>query len=296
MVSQQYWARQRPEWVRDVRFGRPAISNVVSVLRELPEESKRIGISGLDASMPVGDFAAIRSAFPFAEIVDATPLMQAIRTNKSGEEVELIRHTADIAVAQYQRAKEVAAPGVCETELFAEIDAVGRRRGVVSTIMLTSNGPYLREPTQRVMEEGDLQMVSIEIAGPTGYWIEFGGTLPIGGLTGRNARLLAAAESSFRAGVDALRVGARCNEVADALGRSLANAGYGAGIWGGHGIGLDTVEGPRLLPSDTSEIRENMVFGFHPHLIDQETGVSAYIANTVLAMPEGGFLLVSERR
>jgi Xaa-Pro aminopeptidase len=296
MTSQQYWAKQRPDWVQDVRSRRPPIAEVVAVLRGLKKEPARIGVSGLDEHMPIGDYDAMRAAFPVAEIVDATELMQVIRTDKSAEEIELIRHSADIAVAQYQRAKEVAAPGVTETDLFAEIDAIGRRRGVVSTIMLTSNGPYLREPAPRVMQEGDLQMVSVEIAGPTGYWIEFGGTLPIGQLSDGNSRLLQAAEVAFDAGVAAVRVGARCSDVADAVAATLAEAGFGMGIWGGHGIGLDTVEGPRLLPTDTSEIRENMVFGFHPHLIDEESGVGAYVANTVLATPDGGLLLASERR
>jgi len=75
--------------------------------------------------------------------------------------------------------------------------------------------------------------------------------------------------------------------VAAALLDAFRSSGHKAGIWGGHGIGLDTVEKPRLTAADDAVITEGMAFGFHPHVIDAAGRHGAYIADTVIITPDG---------
>ncbi len=175
-----------------------------------------------------------------------------------------------------------------EHEVVAEVEREVRRHGVRDTLILISPGPYLREPSDRVFEREDLTLFSLELAGPSGYWVELGGVCAFTEPGSADARLYACCLDTFERGRQLLRTGARAADVAAALRQTLQAWGYEAGIWGGHGIGLDVGEVPQLVQTDDSTLEAGMTFGFHPHIIDPASGHAAYIADTLLVSESGG--------
>ena len=87
------------DWVSDVREARRAYGRAtVERLKELSADGKRIGITGLGAGTrtPEGTilynfWRLMREAFPKAEFVDATGLLDQIRFVKSEEEIAALK-------------------------------------------------------------------------------------------------------------------------------------------------------------------------------------------------------------
>ena len=111
-------------------------------------------------------------------------------------------------------------------------------------------------------------MFSIELAGPEGYWIERGGTLFIGEPDDEVHRLYQTCYDATKVAESLLRPGARAADVANGVDRTLTESGFKKGIWGGHGIGLDVLERPILLPESTESIAADSVIAYHPHVVD----------------------------
>jgi Xaa-Pro aminopeptidase len=286
MASQDYWARAR-SWAAEVSWSAAPVREVVRLLGSLARPGHTIGISGLNDLVPLSDHEQLRAGVPAARIVDATDVMQSVRARKSAEEIAGLRETVEVARAGFDVVSEHARAGVREFEIVGEVERVVRARGAGETLILTSEGPYLRSPSARALRHGDFQMFSVELCGPSGYWAELGGMFAIGDVDASAAAAHAACRQAFDAGLAALRVGQPCAAVAAALVESFRRSGHKAGIWGGHGIGLDTLEKPRLTAADASIITEGMAFGFHPHVIDAAGVHGAYIADTVIVTAEG---------
>ncbi|MDE3193816.1 MAG: aminopeptidase P family protein, partial [Chloroflexota bacterium] len=253
MASQDFWAR-RMSWARDVRWSATPIVEAISVIRSVSGAGATLGVSGLHDRLPVTEHERLQAELPGVTIRDATALVQSVRARKSAEEIDQLEESARIAAAGFDRLRDVARAGVSEFELVGEVEKVVRSRGAGSTLPLTSEGPYLRSPSARTLRKGDFQMFSVELCGPSGYWVELGGIIAVGGLGDEAATLYDAAQRALDAGLRAARVGARTSDVAKAIAAVFEASGVSAGIWGGHGIGLDTLEAPRLTASDTGTI------------------------------------------
>ncbi len=286
MASQAYWA-QRDSWATEVKWSAAPVREVVATLRSLMRPGQTVGISGLKDLMPVSDDEHLRAHAAGLSIVDATDMMQRVRAKKSEEELAELRESADVANAGFAVLREYARPGVQEFELVGEVERVVRARGAGATLILTSQGPYLRSPSARKLQPGDFQMFSVELCGPSGYWVEVGGMVAIGGVDTPATLTYEACQRAFDAGINAIRVGQKCATVASILVDAFKASNHKAGIWGGHGIGLDTLEQPRLTAADDTVITEGMVFGFHPHVVDAAGVRGAYIADTVIVTPNG---------
>jgi Xaa-Pro aminopeptidase len=101
-------------------------------------------------------------------------------------------------------------------------------------------------------------------------------------------RLFRCCQDTFEQALRLLRPNSQPADIASQLSTSFSSWGYQAGIWGGHGIGLDVLEQPRLLPTDSTLLQQGMAFGFHPHVVDSATNRGAYLADTLLVTPQGG--------
>ncbi|MGH7810918.1 MAG: aminopeptidase P family N-terminal domain-containing protein, partial [Candidatus Binatia bacterium] len=123
------WWKRAQNWTADVRDGRNRwAQNALEKLGEMGFEKGRIGISGLaglvrapDGIIAYSSVEAIRKAFPNAQIINATTLMQEARALKSKEEIAFLQRSMDIIEAMINRMKEYAHPGVKEKDLYAEM-------------------------------------------------------------------------------------------------------------------------------------------------------------------------------
>jgi len=99
-----------------------------------------------------------------------------------------------------------------------------------------------------------------------GYHAESGITLIVGEMNAEHRRVMQAMQQCNDAAVDALKPGARCQDVNDAALDALKAADLGDAIRHriGHGMGVEGHEAPWLAPGDMTEVAPNMVFSNEP--------------------------------
>lgn len=280
MPSEAHWAKASGMPWSDVRRSPRPIDEVVRAVAAVVGKRGTVGVSGLSTLMPVQDYLQLKESLLPIEIVDATSLMQEIRKLKSPEELVGLRESAKIAEAALAGIAEPLAIGKSEREVALEVERVARSLGAGDVLILSSPGPYLRPPGDRLFEPRDFQMFSLELSGPEGYWAETGSMLSLGEPEGRDLDLFRVCSDAFDAGLQQLKPGATCSELADAVRGVVEEASYSLGIWGGHGIGLDIPEEPSLVRSAEYRIQQGMTFAFHPHVVDPKSLRGAYISDS----------------
>src|SRR4030095_9109119 len=104
---------------------------------------------------------AIKDTLPQAKIVNATEMMQEIRSVKSAEEVSLLERSAGIVEKTIEAMVENADPGVSEKELYgAMVHAMLANGGELPTLFFLSAGPGISNssfvPTDYPIQKGGL--------------------------------------------------------------------------------------------------------------------------------------------
>ena len=123
------WWRIAQEWVTDIRpsrrsWGEPMIER----MKELNLDKARIGVSGLsgllrapEGTVVTGMLEKVTAAFPQAQFVNATELLQEARAIKGSEEVAWIERAAEILDKVVEAVLAKARPGVMENDVVATI-------------------------------------------------------------------------------------------------------------------------------------------------------------------------------
>jgi Xaa-Pro aminopeptidase len=291
MPSEWYWASEQDgAWFGEVRWADRPVQEAVKSVRSIVGASGVLGVSGLHDLISLTDVEYLREHLDGVEVVDATPIMQRIRSIKSSEELALLRESAGIVERAFGVLGTEFRPGRSELDLAFSVEQAAKAEGAKDVLILTSAGPYLRPPSDVVISADDFQMFSIELSSPMGYWTETGAMLA-SAVADSDSELLRVSEAAFDEAASMLRPGVRCEAVARKVEEVVTAGGYSLGIWGGHGIGLEIPEYPSLVGSAEDLIEENMVFGFHPHVIDPATNHSVYISDTMVVTPQGGVSL-----
>jgi Xaa-Pro aminopeptidase len=265
-VREQVWAEVPGEWLRE---------------RAQANGWKRVGVNGLNFVMPVRDYRALaQGSF---ELVPFEREFDLARAVKSAEELDCIRRTMSIIIDGFWALLRGYQPGKTEAEIMAPAVELYFARGAgprMMNIVLSGTGgeadAHFKVPGERVVGADDLMLYSLEIGGPEGYWVEFSRPLIRGALSPRTQRMkeiypeaVEAARLKMKEGETAAGVHRACAEV-------LARHGFGLGHLSGHSIGLTMIEHPAIGAKVDTELRENMVFSFHPMVVDPERQVCLY--------------------
>ena len=178
----------------------------------------RIGIGGLRHLLPVGEFDALRRALPQAELVDAGSLVSRLKLIKEDEDLAEVVRTVAIADAGFVAARQALRPGATDAEVGAAIRQAVFARGARDALIFVSAEAYFLSWSQgRRFRNGDLATIYVEIVGPSGYWVEVGGTVALGEPEPEALRVAAAATEAARRAEAHLRPGARAGDVARAI-------------------------------------------------------------------------------
>src|SRR6476659_2144903 len=127
------------EWTTDVREARREYGKIiVERLSELNVERGRIGITGLgevegtrtpEGTILHGTYKQIREAFPNANLIDATAILDEVRYVKSEEEIDALAKSAAINELAIQAEIEAAQVGVKDWEVWAAVHYAMTRNG-----------------------------------------------------------------------------------------------------------------------------------------------------------------------
>jgi Xaa-Pro aminopeptidase len=253
------------------------VESVLEVLKDNGVEKEKIGIDNFD--MP--SLQAFKDAG--VNIVNGWPAMSAARVVKTRDEIELLKQASSIGDAAMWKIKyEWLKPGVTERYIEAKVHEFMLTAGceIIYDIIVASGGntsPYRRWATDKMIRQGDLIIVDINVVGPSGYFIDFVRCFKCASkMTQREVDLYREVYDSTYAGLEKLRPGNTTADVAACF-PEYDDDKYGTVTLQqfGHSIGLTLYEGMWISRayslSHPAEIKENMYFAIetfagHPGL------------------------------
>jgi Xaa-Pro aminopeptidase len=253
------------------------VQSVVDVLSAHGLKKERIGIDNLD----MASLKALQGAN--LNIVDAWPALSAARVIKTRDEIELLKMASSIGDAAMWKIKyEWLKPGVREREIEAKVHEFMIERGceIIYDIIVASGGntsPYRRWATDKIIRQGDLVIVDINVVGPSGYFIDFVRCFKCASkLNQTEINLYREVYDSMYAGLEKLKPGNTTADVAAAFPVYDDDTFNTVTLQQfGHSIGLTLYEGMWISRAYSlkhpAEIKENMYFAIetfagHPGL------------------------------
>jgi Xaa-Pro aminopeptidase len=302
------------EWTKDVREARREYGKkIVERLKELDVERGRIGITGLgevegtrtpEGTILHGTWTRIREAFPYAQLLDATPILTEVRYIKSREEIEALTLSMEIIERGYEAEIEAARPGVKDWEVWAAAQYAMMRSGSEMPVhcnWVSGKNPKrtLTRPSMRLLELGDLIINELE-ASWIGYRAQGVQPVFVGSADPAHQELIKVQREIFNRVLEHLKPGVTVKELAELAiktGESAApKSGPAAGARGdlnmhGRGAGDD---GPIITAHAKNQrqlavaLQENMVFICKPSAISADGESISTWGDTVVITPAGG--------
>jgi Xaa-Pro aminopeptidase len=290
--SQAYWARATG-WILDVRSVGDKVAEAISVLEARGLRRGNTGVVGMDHIMPHKDIKSLTALLPEAHIEDATVLMDGVMAIKSPEEIAQARETYRFVAQALQLVKDELAPGKSEREVMAQAGRFLANRGCLDGIAHISNEapPYIRPPTDRSIGLDDIIKVSLEFAGPAGYWVELAGIFSFKEPTERQRRHFETTLKAVARAAALMRPGTKAGALSEAIEETYREDGWnitGRAIWDVHGIGLNVIGPPIGLPGSVDALQTNMILNIHPGLLVDEDRWGVYVQDNLVVTPTGG--------
>jgi Xaa-Pro dipeptidase len=244
---------------------------------------KRAGVYGLDYVLTVRDFAVLGDK---ADLIPFDLAFDLARAVKSDEELQSVRDSVRINTEGFHAFAAGYAPGKSAAEVLAPAEelfvAAGCGRLTMNMVLVGAEFAIARSETVL----GDFCIPSLEIAGPGGHWVEVSRAL--GTPNAEVSRMLEAYEEYFEAAKKAIRPGSTAHDAHRAVSQGFTDRGYHLGHVTGHSIGMTMIEHPKIGEGIETELRENMVFSMHPHVIAENGHDCLYMQDTWLVTAEGG--------
>jgi Xaa-Pro dipeptidase len=256
-------------------------------LREKIEEEKwkRIAVYGLDFIMAVRDYRELQQGS--FELVPFDFQFDMARAVKSAEELEGFRDSMDIILDGFEALLKAYQPGKSEAEIMAPAVERFFARGAgprMMNIVLSGRGgeaeAHFKVPSQRKVSADDLLLYSLEVTGAAGYWVEFSRALIQGQPSARTRAMSDVYPEAMEAARLKMHDGVLACDVHKAAADVFKHAGFALGHLTGHSIGMTMIEYPAIGANTQIELKENMVFSFHPQVVDQEGQVCLYTQDT----------------
>ena len=298
-VESQAFALVQPGSVPPPNSNRSFAAETLAILQESGNSQKGVGVVGLD-NMPLPLYESLSEELG-EQLRRVDDIVAKLRSIKSDEELELMRHAARLNDLGFETMLDVARPGVRGNEIVAEMERAMRREGADHATWSFGSGPPPDwdnvspelQPHLRVLEEGDL-MEACSYVVYKGYWCHAArvGTLvrPLKELDERHAIVRASSD----AGIANMRPGLPVSGIARAMSDQLAEYGVQHEEDGrvGHGIGLDYSELPVPNGLNESLLQSGMTIAIHanrPSPDPRKAGMT--LSDVCVVTPEGPEIL-----
>jgi Xaa-Pro aminopeptidase len=256
-------------------------------LREKIEEKrwKRVAVYGLDFVMAVRDYRELQQGS--FELVPFDFQFDMARAVKSEEELEGVRDAMDIILDGFDALLKAYRPGKTEAEIMApaveRFFARGAGPRMMNIVLSGTDGEaeaHFKVPALRKVAPDDLLLYSLEVTGEAGYWVEFSRALIQGKPSPRTRAMSDVYPEAMEAARLKMHEGVLACDVHKAAADVFQRAGFALGHLTGHSIGLTMIEHPPIGANTRIELKENMVFSFHPQVVDQDGRVCLYTQDT----------------
>lgn len=269
-LKEHVWADVPGEWLRE---------------RTREKGWKRVGVFGMNFIMTVRDYRALaQGSF---EIVPFDQPFDLARAEKSEEELAAVRDAMDIIVEGFWALVKNYEPGKTEAQIMAPAVEVFFARGaglrMMNIVLSGAHGEaeaHFKVPGHRAVAADDLLLYSLEVTGADGYWVEFSRPLIRGKISARTAAMADVYPEAIEAARRMMREGELASSVHCAAADIFKKQGFSLGHLTGHSIGTTMLEYPAIGADTNTTLRENMVFSFHPQVVDADGQVCLYTQDT----------------
>lgn len=231
---------------------------------------KRLGIEA--GVMTVGQHEALQEKAKPLELVSTAGLVEELRQVKDEREIGEIREAIRLAERGFAALRATLTSETTERQAAHDLEHTMRRlgaRGVsfepIVAVGARSALPHGRATGERMSAAGFV-LVDWGAEGPNGYRSDLTRVLATANIPPKLEKLYRVVFTAQQRGIDAIRPGARGNEVDAAARKVIEEAGYGKrfGHGLGHGIGLEIHEGPRLAPTSDTVLEPGMIVTVEP--------------------------------
>jgi Xaa-Pro aminopeptidase len=214
----------------------------------------------------------VKRRFAGATFVDATDLVDRIKSIKSPEEQELVVRACQMQDGAMKAAFDAIKPGMRDTEVAAAAQFYSQCHGSEQGIYLCASAPLgtpmkfsQRHYQNRTIREGDYVALLVEDSGPGGMFTELGRTAVVGKVPQQMKDELAFTIEARRITLDLLKPGTPCKDVWDTYNEFMRKNGRPeeARLYC-HGQGYDLVERPLVRHDEPWSIQKDMNIVVHP--------------------------------
>ncbi len=232
---------------------------------------------GLVGTYQMGHATAdyLHKRFSAARFVEASEMVDAIKSIKSAEEMELVRRAAAMQDGAMRAAFAAVKPGMRDTEVAAVAQHYSQTQGSENGIYLCASMPIgqpsrfgQRHVQNRTIQAGDQVVLLVEDSGPGGMYTELGRSCVVGKVPQAMKDELAFCIEARKMTLDLLKPGTSCKDIWDAFNAFMRKNGRPeeARLYC-HGQGYDLVERPLVRNDETMLIQKDMNIVVHPTYI-----------------------------
>jgi Xaa-Pro aminopeptidase len=310
-------ASERPAFLLIPKRGEPAIVIAAFESRSLPDydgtvkiltytetqdgfdlvRQARSSFSGQMRRVAVSDqiwgrfLLRLQSLMEDAEFAHASGYLRELRMRKDDSELGLLRSAAERTDRALETVLQSPIQGQSEIQVAQRLARAMQENGLSDTFTIVCSGPNGASPHHisgdRVIADGDV--VVMDFGGVfQGYHSDLTRTYCVGHATPEAREVYEIVKRAQQTGVDAVRPGAKGQDVDRATRSVIADAGYGDAFIHrtGHGIGLDVHEDPFMVEGETQKLDPGMTVTIEPGIyLEGRFGVR--IEDTVAVTPTG---------
>lgn len=272
-------------WIEDVRPFTNLPKTATALIEERGLTSARIGLVGLDESMPITEWQAIEQALPDISWQARSDALLGLRQRKDSWELAAMRRVAAAVESALDLAPRLLKPGVSIRSVTAELDRDIRCRAAEDVRILVASGPQtgvaLRPADDRVLQSGDVVMLFVA-AEIQRYWAEGARSYVLGAPSAELRNLAAKVTDALGAARSKARPGIAVGEIHGAAAAALDGLANSADRYGfGHGIGLDADEAPIIAAGSAQKLLPDSTLGLH--LIVHAGAIGLAVGQTIVA-------------
>ena len=251
-----------------------------------------VAVVGLADQMWALMVLKLRDAMPGASQVLASSALRDLRIRKTPAEVEALREAGAAIDRVHARVPAWLKAGRTERQGGALIaEAILAEGHSQVDFVIVGSGPNAASPhhevSDRVLAPGDVVVVDIGGAMPSGYRSDCTRTYAIGEPPAGFTAYYRVLKDAQEAACAAVRPGVPAEMIDAAAREPITRAGYGPAFIHrtGHGIGLESHEDPYIVAGNTEPIAPGMAFSIEPGIYPGPHG--ARIEDIVVCTEDG---------
>ncbi len=291
---------EAPAWERTVPFKATLFpwtdeNGPDDAMRQAAEKLAGISTLGVEyLRMRVLEQNLISCFLPDVRIAMGEAVLDPVRMHKDSAEIGSLRRAVQVLETALEDVVSSVRPGMIEREICNRLTSAVLQSGgeMVPLEPLVQSGPNAALPhgrtEERRVEAGDMLLIDFTTT-VGGYYADMTRTFVVGKQPDERLHdVYAAVQAANRAGREAVRPGATCQDVDRAARKPIIDAGFGEYFIHrtGHGLGLDVHEAPGIVEGNETILEEDMVFTIEPGVyIDGWGGVR--IEDNVLVTSDG---------